>query len=591
MTFVNVSTTDTVINVTVETYNTLVTPEVVSSTVVVQAISPEIVSIVSVATQGPPGPPNELEIGTVTTVPFGDPATATITGTTPNQVLNLEIPNGEKGETGLAGPGVPETGAVGQFLKKTGSGAEETEFSTIEISDVSGLDIEMADHRVRIANSLSTTRLAGVKLSWTNGGTTVSVSPGVALFVDNTDPENAVYSTVTFAGEVDIAPNYLLIGTGTFFYLNSVGELEQQPDVIINNNTKDLMAIGWVAHYNSTIDYGLNEGYIATDLASQFHNFLEALGAFNISGNRLTAIPGTLSVERSAGVIFDGNSAEDIDPTDPNRYPSNTISPVGAAYSYSDGAGDWNYPAGTNFIDPNFYDDMSGTLAAVPVGHYTIQPMYMYLDISHDMQYGQATYATVADAESALGETTVVNADVSYNILIAKFIVKSGDTDLANAKIFMIDRFGGVSSSGGGSGEVNIASNANSEGIGVWLDKLGVELRFKGLVSKDPLLTLTANVGNATIEYRYACMFNQISANIRSHNYSWTVNVNGLPDVFTYVIPGAPATVITKTITYDGNGLPTKITLAGAGLPTLTNKVKNLTLNVDGSGSVTYTPT
>jgi hypothetical protein len=43
---------------------------------------------------GPPGPANNLSIGTVTTGASGSQASATITGTPPDQVLNMTIPQG-----------------------------------------------------------------------------------------------------------------------------------------------------------------------------------------------------------------------------------------------------------------------------------------------------------------------------------------------------------------------------------------------------------------------------------------------------------------------------------------------------------------
>ncbi|RKR65553.1 hypothetical protein C7387_2298 [Yokenella regensburgei] len=52
---------------------------------------------------GQPGASNTLAIGTVTSLPAGSPATATITGTSPNQTLNLGIPIGNTG-TGTPGP-------------------------------------------------------------------------------------------------------------------------------------------------------------------------------------------------------------------------------------------------------------------------------------------------------------------------------------------------------------------------------------------------------------------------------------------------------------------------------------------------------
>ena len=55
--------------------------------------------------QGPAGPANVLTIGTVTTGEPGTQAAASITGESPNQVLNLMIPRGDKGEPGSSGSG------------------------------------------------------------------------------------------------------------------------------------------------------------------------------------------------------------------------------------------------------------------------------------------------------------------------------------------------------------------------------------------------------------------------------------------------------------------------------------------------------
>lgn len=59
---------------------------------------------------GQVGPPNTLSIGTITTLSAGSPATASITGSAPNQTLNLGIPVGNTG-SGTAGP--PNTLTIG----------------------------------------------------------------------------------------------------------------------------------------------------------------------------------------------------------------------------------------------------------------------------------------------------------------------------------------------------------------------------------------------------------------------------------------------------------------------------------------------
>lgn len=68
---------------------------------------------------GPAGPANTLSIGTVTTVTPGNPATATITGTSPSQTLNLGIPEGEAATIAV---GTVTTGAAGSSATVTNSG-------------------------------------------------------------------------------------------------------------------------------------------------------------------------------------------------------------------------------------------------------------------------------------------------------------------------------------------------------------------------------------------------------------------------------------------------------------------------------------
>ena len=84
---------------------------------------------------GPPGPPNILAIGTVTTVAVGNPATAGITGSSPAQALNLGIPvgaTGAAGGTGPAGNGVLTTvGAPGAGLGNNGDYAYDYTATTM----------------------------------------------------------------------------------------------------------------------------------------------------------------------------------------------------------------------------------------------------------------------------------------------------------------------------------------------------------------------------------------------------------------------------------------------------------------------------
>ena len=79
--------------------------------------------------QGEAGPPNTLRIGTVTK---GENASATITGDSPNQTLNLVLPKGDKGDKG-------DTGATGNDgYSPTASVTQFTGGATITITDKTG---------------------------------------------------------------------------------------------------------------------------------------------------------------------------------------------------------------------------------------------------------------------------------------------------------------------------------------------------------------------------------------------------------------------------------------------------------------------
>jgi len=100
---------------------------------------------------GLPGPANTLSIGTVTTGAAGSNAASTITGTSPNQILNLTIPRGDtgaqglkgdkgdKGDAGVAGPantltiGTVTTGAAGSSASSTITGTSPNQILNLTI--------------------------------------------------------------------------------------------------------------------------------------------------------------------------------------------------------------------------------------------------------------------------------------------------------------------------------------------------------------------------------------------------------------------------------------------------------------------------
>ena len=92
--------------------------------------------------QGPKGPagatPN-IRIGTVQTLDPGQQATASMSGTPENPLLNLGIPKGEQGENAESQNGIPSGGTAGQVLAKKTNTDYDVEWTAVEGGDLSGI--------------------------------------------------------------------------------------------------------------------------------------------------------------------------------------------------------------------------------------------------------------------------------------------------------------------------------------------------------------------------------------------------------------------------------------------------------------------
>jgi hypothetical protein len=129
---------------------------------------------------GATGPANSLAIGTVSTGAAGSNASATITGTAPSQTLDLTIPRGDKGDTGdtgATGPanslaiGTVSTGAAGSNADATitGTAPNQTLNLTIPVGATGATGATgpqgPAGTQTTSASDLTTGTLADARLS------------------------------------------------------------------------------------------------------------------------------------------------------------------------------------------------------------------------------------------------------------------------------------------------------------------------------------------------------------------------------------------------------------------------------------------
>jgi hypothetical protein len=280
--------------------------------------------------------------------------------------------------------------------------------------------------------------------------------------------------------------------------LDSAGHLSLSNAPPTDAERRFLAVVGWLNHPSRThIEDAVLEPYAGTDVYSQLGDFLLSFGSFNVEGNVYGPLSG-LTIQRSAGTSFEVGSGYSTIRRDPNVLPTGAESPAVLRYYYRDGLGDWvNNLATRTTIDPEHWDDGSIVLATVPdETPWTIQPLMFYPLLSaNDLQYGQAVYASYAEARSALQVSIAINPYNSYDTFRGWLIVRKGATDLTDTshgvfvgagKLGLVD----VASGGGLGGEINTASNAGLVGVGLYDQKLGVDLQFKNLAAGSSKVTI-----------------------------------------------------------------------------------------------------
>ena len=263
--------------------------------------------------------------------------------------------------------------------------------------------------------------------------TKFDLSAGNALLVDNTDILNPTYTTINWDNFTGIENPYLTTEDTIYININSAGEIEFHTAELTAEQRRDYVEIGWLDHPGRTyIEFAKTEPFYNAGIQSQLNDFIESYSPYNIYGNEYTAATG-LTIKRSEGSIFDGNSNYSNNTKSPHIITTSTEEPCTINYYHRNGLTGWvnNLPQVTN-IDPHNYDK-NGVLTTVPTNYWTIQVIFYYpIYESNDIQYGQEAYSTYQEALSRLYALIELNPYNSADVFRTWLIVKQGATDLTN---------------------------------------------------------------------------------------------------------------------------------------------------------------
>ena len=355
-------------------------------------------------------------------------------------------------------------------LKKTGSNAwsidTDTYWKDTNDGASSGLDADLIRGVAgqRFVENLQTGILYGGIISVNAGnpatvditaGAGIVVTPGASL----TAMPAPVVTNVTWAAQTAVALPQIANYDETWISFSSSGVVTLRNVAWTDAQYASEIPIGAVYHVNrSSVNLVKNYPHVAYGQADQMDPFLRAFGPLKLSGHEISANGANLSVNRTSGTAYAIGRNYQTDPNNPNVVTDSSATPASVVYRFYRNAGTGYTTVINSVIDPDFYDDGTGTLHATGNTRWQIQRIFYLPNQTNTIgvYYGTIQYTNLDDAQFGLLTETFAESEstATQGIFLGYLLLKGNCTDLsdtARAKFVQAGLFRNVSS-GGGSG-------------------------------------------------------------------------------------------------------------------------------------------
>ena len=399
----------------------------------------------------------------------GGGGSGTITGSAGTIDRRLTLGSGTSGTVIQPAAFVSESvtgvleGAAGLGLTATAANPGASPTTTLWIDTVATRVRQGANilaNMTDLAPLFATGLLTGGTLSINGNPALFDLAAGTGTVVDNVayppTVTNVVWSTFTAVTVTGLATQQT-----TFIGLSSAGAIIQQSVPFTLSQQRSIIVLGRLSHINFVaVDNVIASYQVSYTLGMELQGFLDLFGAVNLSGNQWSNNGANLQLTKTAGTSWSYGSNYATN----RSLPSVTIDASATAaswlYVYRNPASPTGFSvsAATTVVAPNFYDDGTGTLAAVAVNNWTVQWIYLVPDgvvPTYRIHYGQAVYATQAAAKAGVtSDPFSVAGALQDAVLCTRLIVQQGTTALngAGAQFISAGKFGSQFSSGGGGG-------------------------------------------------------------------------------------------------------------------------------------------
>jgi len=354
-------------------------------------------------------------------------------------------------------------------------------------------------------NLYSSGVLAGCDLSINaTDNTKFDMSSGLIVIIDpDSDAYNPVKYYLNVPAQIGIQDPYIVTADTTYIDIDKTGSFVFTPEEDFDTACQGVARIGYLDHPgNINIEHAVSQPSTARWPNAFFEDWMRAFGPFNVSGN--TYGPGTgLQITRSSGEVWSHGSNWTNDEDDPHTVITGNTNPETIKYFWRDpsDASGWFNTAPTGLVvDPNHWDDGSGTLQVVPDDYFTVQLVSYFADWNvTDFQYGQAVYTAIYDATQSITNYPVpLNPyNDGYDVFRGWAVMKKGITVLTNPSESIFISAGNFGSGGAGTpgaqgfpGATGIAGNTGATG----------NIGATGLQGNTGNTGLQGNTGNTGIQ-------------------------------------------------------------------------------------------
>lgn len=401
------------------------------------------------------------------------------------------------------------TNGIGTITLGTAQDIATTSSPTFASPIITG-DITLSNaafDSIKVGNSLTQLESTGVysgAVMSVNGGdnTKFDIAAGVGYIVDYSTPSAPTINQVTIGPFTAQTVTNLASTDFTWVLIDSSGAIVQQATVPTASQRRTHINLGRLNHSNRTnISFANTLPDFEFSPISQFGDLLDSLGPFNIANNVITANGANLSMNKSAGSVFQKSFNYSTDTNSPHVIPTTGL--TGFSFAYQNQTG--GPGVSTTVLDPTTYD-LAGVTTTVPnpVQSATVQRVYLFSSNTLRVQRGQAVYANLAAAiQGFTNEEFVVSPLIeNFAVLVAYVAIQKNCTSLLDtscAKIITAGRFGSTATGGGGSTTLQQAYlNSVQPQITLNSTQLGLQVRDASTPIGASLFAIQNNAGTTS---------------------------------------------------------------------------------------------